>query len=139
MSSFYLCIGFLKGFCPSVFTKVLITKRHMTRYVLIIYTETYNINFQLRENYEFICGQNLLCDGCNWLRSVYIGGLPVSRILHQLCSGPCRNIILVSQPSYSHTSYNLSYPLSTRHLLLFSCTSSLGNVEEREREKRPAN
>jgi len=47
-----------------------------------MYVAAYNINYQHRENYECIYGQNLLCDGCKWFRIVYIGGLPVSRILY---------------------------------------------------------
>jgi hypothetical protein len=131
MLSSYLCIGFLKGFYPSVFIKIVITKHRMTPYVVTTYVAAYDINFHLRENYECIYGQNLLCDGCNRFRIVYIGGLPVSRILHSLCSGSCRNSILVIQASFPHTSYNLNYPLSARHLLLFSRTSCPGNVEER--------
>jgi len=106
-------------------------KHRMTRYVVITYVAACNVNFQLRENYECIYGQNVLCDGCNWFRLVYIGGLLVSRILHSLCSGTSRNIILVSQVTFPHIFYNLNYPLFTRHLLLFSCTSCLRNVEER--------
>ena len=82
MLSSYLCISFLKGFYPSFFTKILITKHRMTRYVVIMDGATYNISFKLRKNYSCNYGQNLLCDGCNWFRIVYIGGLPVSRILH---------------------------------------------------------
>lgn len=57
-------------------------KHRMTRYGVITYVAAYNINFELREDYECIYGQNVLCDGCSWFRIVYIGGLPVSRIFY---------------------------------------------------------